>query len=438
MLSIIMSVFGLAVVAGVWGESVVWCLFMSVLLLLNSSDSGIWMISVIGEMDYVGWCLSLLSIWVVLLSVLGSKSIKSHSSAKGFFIMLSVSLLGLFLVSFYVSDFMFFYLGFESCLIPIFFMIFGWGYQPERAQAGIYMLFYTLFGSLPLFFLIVNKSNCGMGYMYDLGVLNSESIVFFVFLVGAFLVKFPMYSVHLWLLKAHVEAPVAGSMILAGVMLKLGGYGLIRFLPATVNAPSLFSEIILCLSLWGGVIVSLSCLRQMDMKLLIASSSVVHMSMCIGGLFVLSEWGFKGTVMVMIAHGLCSSGLFYLANVVYERSSSRSMAISKGLLSLMPSICLWWFVMLAANMAAPPTMNLLGEILLMVSLVSWSSKVMGVIGLLSFFSAGYSLYLFSLSQHGNYLGSKSGFHSGYLMDYLICAAHWGPLNMFILCVFWLV
>ena len=188
-----------------------------------------------------------------------------------------------------MSDFIFFYLRFESCLIPIFFIIFGWGYQPERAQAGIYMLFYTLFGSLPLFFLIVNKRNCGIGYMYDLGVLNRESIVFFVFLVGAFLVKFPIYSVHLWLLKAHVEAPVAGSIILAGVILKLGGYGLIRFLPSTVNAPSLFREIILCLSLWGGVVVSLRCLRQIDMKLLIARSSVVHIRICIGGLFVLRE-----------------------------------------------------------------------------------------------------------------------------------------------------
>nr|DAZ91343.1 TPA_asm: ND4 [Gammarus chevreuxi] len=438
MLGFILSALSMMVMPSVWGESVLWGLGASGVLLMNSSDSASWKVGFLGEMDYVSWSLSLLSLWVVALAVLGSKGIKKMSGLRFFFSSLAVSLVVVFLVSFYVSDFMFFYLSFEVCLVPIFFLILGWGYQPERAQAGIYMLFYTLFGSLPLFFLIIQKNNTGDSYMHNLSEVDSGGIFFMLFLVGAFLVKFPMYSVHLWLLKAHVEAPVAGSMILAGVMLKLGGYGLVRVLPFWVESTCALSEVILCLSLWGGVVISLSCLRQMDMKLLIASSSVVHMSMCIGGLFVMSEWGLKGTVSVMVAHGLCSSGLFYLANVVYERTGSRSMSISKGLLSLMPSMCLWWFLLLGANMAAPPSLNLLGEILLISTLVSWSNQVLLVVGLLSFFSASYSLYLFSLSQHGVSVNSKSGFHSGCVLEYLVSGAHWIPLNIIMICLFWLM
>nr|APL97217.1 NADH dehydrogenase subunit 4 [Acanthogammarus victorii] len=430
------GVFSLVVLSSVWGESLVWLSLMSGLIVMSSSDSMVWKAGLLGELDYIGWSLGLLSFWVVFLAGLGSKSVKKLFGVGGRFISVCQMLLGALLVSFYVSDFMFFYLGFEGCLVPIFFLILGWGYQPERARAGTYMLFYTLFGSLPLFYIITGLYSSSSGYMPL--VTGTEGSIFYVFLVGAFLVKFPMYSVHLWLLKAHVEAPVAGSMVLAGVMLKLGGYGLIRVLPMCPSKPELLVELIVSLSSWGVVLVGLSCLRQMDMKLLIASSSVVHMGFCISGLLVVSDWGFKGAMLVMVGHGLCSSGLFYLANVVYERSHSRSLAASKGLLTLMPSMCLWWFLLLAVNMAAPPSLNLLGEIMLASTLVSWSVYLAVAISLMSFLSGAYSLYLFSLSQHGAYLTSKSGFHSGCILEYLVCSGHWVPLNSTVLCMVWLV
>nr|DAZ91245.1 TPA_asm: ND4 [Gammarus fossarum] len=438
MLGGFMSVFGVLMMLGVWGESMICVMVLSGVLLMSSGDSYMWKAGLSGELDYIGWSLSLLSLWVSLMAVLGSKSIKIMNYLSGFFIALNVSLLMGFMVSFYVSDFMMFYISYESCLVPIFFLILGWGYQPERAQAGIYMLFYTLFGSLPLFFFIIMGMDAGCTYMYSMLVFWGHGSFFFVFLVGAFLVKFPMYSLHLWLFKAHLEAPVGGSMVLAGVMLKLGGYGLVRFLSVWPVGVGYFSEFVLCFSLWGGFVVSLSCLRQMDMKLLIASSSVVHMSSCVGGLFVLSEWGLKGALFVMVAHGLCSSGLFFLANMVYERSCSRSLVVSKGLLSILPSMSFWWFMMLAANMAAPPSLNLVGELLLIITLASLSKYLMVVLGSMSFLGACYSLYLFSLSQHGSCMNMKSGFCGGLIIEYLVALCHWLPLNALILCLFWLV
>nr|DAZ91363.1 TPA_asm: ND4 [Pandorites podoceroides] len=434
MLSFILSCGSMMVVREMWGEFLVMMMLLTGIFLMNSSDNLMWKISFLGEMDYISWSLTGLSFWVVMLSVLGSVMVKKNL-LRYMFLMFNMALLISFLVSFYVSDFMFFYLGFESCLVPIFFLILGWGYQPERIEAGVYMLMYTVFGSLPLFFLILWMKKSGSSYMYWQMFMSGSSFFFYVFLMGAFLVKFPMYGVHLWLLKAHVEAPVAGSMLLAGVMLKLGGYGMIRFLPFWESSPEKVKDVIMILSLWGGFMVSLTCLRQMDMKLLIASSSVVHMSMCIGGLLVMSEWGMKGSVFLMVGHGLCSSGLFFLANIVYLRTGSRSMTVSKGFLNVMPSMSLVWFLLVVCNMGSPPSLNLLGEILIISTLVNWSYLSVILIAFLSFFGACYSIYLFSLSQHGKYVKVISGSDSGKSLEYLICMGHWLPLNMIILSIF---
>nr|DAZ91337.1 TPA_asm: ND4 [Echinogammarus veneris] len=420
-------------VTGVTGELIFSSLVVSGLFLMSGGDSESWKISLLGELDYISWSLVMLSFWVLMLCALSSSWAKKTVNGCLFFL-LNYSLLLGFLVSFYVSDYMFFYFSFESCLIPIFFMILGWGYQPERVQAGVYMLFYTLFGSLPLFFMFMWLTYEGLGYMYNFSVPEINTF-YYVFLLSAFLVKFPMYSVHLWLLKAHVEAPLAGSMVLAGVLLKLGGYGLIRILPYWELSLKLVSELIVCLSLWGGLVVSLSCLRQMDMKLLIASSSVVHMSACIGGVLVMSEWGVKGSLLMMVSHGLCSSGLFFLANVVYSRSGSRSMSVSKGFLSLMPSMSLVWFLIIVCNVGSPPSLNLLSEILLISALVNWNYLVMIVLGMTSFSVACYSIFLFSMSQHGQFLKSKSGVQCGSSLEYLVSLTHWLPMNLGIMCVY---
>nr|BDL61424.1 NADH dehydrogenase subunit 4 [Ilyoplax integra] len=387
-------------------------------------------------LDYLSYLMVYLSVWIMFMIIISSARVKTTKSYPDLFIIVNLILLLSLMISFGSMNYLLFYISFEVSLIPTLILILGWGYQPERIQAGVYMLFYTLALSLPLLgsllFLNYSGGSMSMALMKPMMSVDYVMTIWYFSGVMAFLVKLPMYMFHLWLPKAHVEAPVAGSMILAGVLLKLGGYGLIRILVVFNKLGMMFSWLWVSISLVGGVVVSLVCLRQVDMKSLIAYSSVVHMSLVLCGLMVFSWWGMMGAVVVMIGHGLCSSGLFCLANMVYERVGSRSMMISKGLLNFMPSMGLWWFLLSVGNMAAPPTLNLFGEISLIISLISWSGLCIFGIAFLSFFSACYTLYMYSLSQHGIFFSGLYSCSSGKVREYLVLFFHWFPLNGLIL------
>nr|WRQ18116.1 NADH dehydrogenase subunit 4 [Tachinomorphus sp. 1 FYJ-2024a] len=381
--------------------------------------------------DLLSFVMVLLSIWICMLMLLASYKIYKLNN---FYNLLSLSILFL-LISLFLTfssiNLLVFYIFFEMSLIPTMLLIFGWGYQPERIQAGVYLLFYTLLASLPMMislFYYYNNFNS-----LNLFMMSSQLNLFMYMCMNfVFFVKLPMYFIHLWLPKAHVEAPVSGSMILAGVMLKLGGYGLSRLLILFMKISFKINFIFIVVSLIGGIYVSLVCLVQSDIKSLIAYSSVAHMGMVLGGLMTMNFYGLCGALVMMLAHGLCSSGLFCLANLSYERIMSRSLFLNKGMISILPSLSLWWFLLSSSNMAAPPSLNLLGEIYLINSLVMFSGLSMLPLSLISFLSACYSLYLYSYTQHGKFFPGLYSFSMVNLREFLLMFLHWFPLNLLIL------
>nr|UJG45275.1 NADH dehydrogenase subunit 4 [Azelia zetterstedtii] len=425
-----------------WMVQMMLFLVSFIFIMMNMFTNYFMSISYLFGCDMISYGLILLSLWIISLMLMASESVYKMNNYSSLFLINIVLLLILLVFTFSSMSLFMFYLFFESSLIPTLFLILGWGYQPERLQAGMYLLFYTLLVSLPMLigiFYLYKTTGTMNFYLLNNYMFNFEILYFS--LVMAFLVKMPMFLVHLWLPKAHVEAPVSGSMILAGVMLKLGGYGLLRVFSFIQLMGLKFNFIWVSISLVGGVLVSLICLRQTDLKALIAYSSVAHMGIVLAGLMTLTYMGICGSYTLMIAHGLCSSGLFCLANISYERLGSRSLLINKGMLNFMPSMALWWFLLSSANMAAPPTLNLLGEITLLNSIVSWSWVTMLMLSLLSFFSAAYTLYLFAYSQHGKFFSGAYSFSGGLIREYLLLFLHWFPLNLLILksdmCILWL-
>lgn len=386
--------------------------------------------------DYVGGIIIYLRLWIMSIVLLSSQKVKNLQNFRSRFVVVNLLLLVFLILTFSSIDYIMFYIRFEASLIPTLILILGWGYQPERIQAGVYIFFYTLAFSLPLLgSLLICYFRKGRTIINLREAIHYESYLeklLYMRTILAFLVKLPMFIFHLWLPKAHVEAPVAGSIILAGVLLKLGGYGLIRVLVLFQEVNKEFCWLWVRLGLIGGVWIRLICLRQVDIKSLIAYSSVAHISLVLCGLVVFRWWGLAGGVILMVGHGLCSSGLFCLANIVYERMGRRSLFINKGLLSFIPRIGIWWFLLRVRNIARPPSLNLLGEISLIIRVLRWRKvRILGV-RLLSFFRAAYTLYMYRLRQHGVFYNSLYSCCSGKTCEYIVLFLHWFPLNVLIL------
>nr|YP_010535398.1 NADH dehydrogenase subunit 4 [Amblyomma mixtum]UYB77959.1 NADH dehydrogenase subunit 4 [Amblyomma mixtum] len=381
-------------------EIMVMILFMIMTFLCFMMNVNVMEIMENFSLDLLSNLMILLTIWITFLMVLASFT---HSiSLNKMFLFYTMLMMFLLMVCFSVSNLLAFYFFFESVLFPIVMLIFGWGNQPERLQAGFYMLMYTIFGSFPMFIVIIFYfwNNYSLTYFYMNWIEMNLGLIF-IFLMLGFLVKIPMFFFHLWLPKAHVEAPISGSMILAGILLKLGIYGIFRFKMMMINELVKTGEIFTTISIWGGVMISLFCMYQIDIKALIAYSSVCHMGIVLGGLINFTIYSSVGSLLLMVGHGLCSSGLFCLANMIYERVFTRNMIMFKGLKMFFPSLTLWWFLFSVTNMSAPLTMNLFGEFFLSLSILKFSVFYFFPIMLIIFMSACYSIYMYSYINHGH-------------------------------------
>nr|UUK33565.1 NADH dehydrogenase subunit 4 [Metopiellus sp.]UUK33578.1 NADH dehydrogenase subunit 4 [Metopiellus sp.] len=411
-----------------WLSQYIYYMLFFMFLLINVYNNIYLNLSYMFGIDLLSYLMLLLLFWICSLMILVIK--KKNFMEMYLFLMLSL-LLSLFCV-FSTLNLFYFYIFFEISLIPMLIMILGWGFQPERLQAGVYLFFYMMFMSLPMllsvFFIYENFYCLMLNMIYNINVFN---IFIYLFLVLIFLVKMPMFMIHLWLPKAHVEAPVFGSMMLAGIMLKLGGYGMIRIMMIFMKLGMKFNFVFIIISLFGSLIISFICFRQTDMKSMIAYSSIIHMGLVISGIMTLNYFGLIGSLIMMLGHGLCSSGLFCMLNLVYERFFSRSIYFNKGLINLLPSLSLWWFLLLISNAGSPPSLNLLSEILLMISLVSWNYLLMLLLLLISLLSIMYCLYLFSYSQHGKNIHMFSC-SMNQIREFLLLFLHWFPLNLLFL------
>nr|AGG20135.1 NADH dehydrogenase subunit 4 [Lamprotula tortuosa] len=391
-----------------WWVSIWVCAIMTeVVILVGYTSVGVNSCSCGGvfSCDEVSCSMVWLSVFISSLSLLGSNSIFIEKDKEMNFLIYILTLMSVLVICFSANSLLVFYTFFELSLIPTFLIVCGWGYQPERLRASKFMLLYTVGASLPLLvfvlFLMYSKGSVNLSF-FSLCDLSVSGFFAFLMVIMAFLVKAPMYGLHMWLPKAHVEAPVAGSMMLAGVLLKLGGYGLVRFMPFLSVCNTVVFSCVICLCIFGGVMGSVICCFQIDVKSLVAYSSVGHMSLVLCGLMGGSLLGFAGSCLLMVAHGLSSPGMFYLVSEMYKLFSSRSLFVIHGMLGNLMGINIWLALMCGFNAAAPPSLSICGEVVLYVSLMSYSLFFSFFLGVMSFLSCLYSWLLYCNTQTGNY------------------------------------
>lgn len=343
--------------------------------------------------------LSALLIFLCIIFVWDEKKLKEYA--------LNLLLIELFLlIVFSVLDVLFFYVFFEAILIPMYLLIGVWGSRERKIRAVYLFFFYTLCSSALLFlgilYIYTKVGSVNFEYLLTVEFTLTEQIFLWFCFFLSFSSKIPMYPFHIWLPEAHVEAPTVGSVLLAGILLKLGVYGFLRFsLVLFPDASFYFSPLIYLMSVIGVIYASLCALRQTDLKRIIAYSSVAHMNLVTLGIFSFNTIGIEGSIMQSISHGFVSGGMFLLVGILYNRYHSRFLYYYGGLNHFMPIYSTLFLIFTLANIALPGTSSFVGEFLLLAGIYK-TNVITGVVAALGVILSGaYSLWLYNKISFGN-------------------------------------
>lgn len=318
------------------------------------------------------------------------------------FLVLDFFLIG----TFCVLDLLLFYVFFESVLIPMFLIIGIWGSRERKILASYYFFLYTLLGSvvmlLSILYIFSQVGTTDYETLLTFGFSDMEQKIMWLAFFIAFASKVPMLPVHLWLPEAHVEAPTAGSVILAGVLLKLGTYGFIRFsLPLFPKASFFFTPLVYTIAVVGIMYTSFTAIRQTDFKRIVAYTSIAHMNLVIIGVFSFNNIGLEGAILQSLSHGFVASALFLIIGVVYDRYRTRIVQYYGGLAAVMPLYTIVFLFFTIANIAFPGTSSFVGEFLILVGSFKVNTTItfLGATGVI--IGGAYSLWLFNRIAFGN-------------------------------------